>query len=80
MRKLTGLAALVAAMALGAVPASAGLPVPDQGNSSGITQGNNNATGGAANATGGDGGNADTGNRPGPQRQRDLRVRWRSGE
>ena len=62
MRKLTGLVALVAAMALGTVPASAGLPVPDQGNSSGITQGDNTASGGNANATGGDGGNADTGN------------------
>ena len=62
MRRITLIMATVLAMALGATPASA-LPVLDQENKSVVVQGNDTATGGSSQATGGNGGNASTGNK-----------------
>ena len=56
MKRITVLTAAVVAMAVGAAPASASLPV------GGITQGADKALGGPAGAIAGDGGDASTGN------------------
>jgi hypothetical protein len=64
MRRISALMATTIAMAVGAAPASAGLPVPvpDPGQVTGIVQGDPAADAGNGYAKGGDGGDADTGN------------------
>jgi hypothetical protein len=63
MRSITALMAASVVMAVGAAPAYASLPsLPDSGQTAGITQGDPTATGGKGYASGGDGGDANTGN------------------
>jgi hypothetical protein len=62
MRRITALMVLTVAMAVGATPAHASLPGLGQSNSSDVSQGNPSATGGAAEALAGNGGDAGTGN------------------
>ena len=62
MKRISVLTAAAVAMAVGAAPASASLPVVGQSTGSDITQGADTAVGGAAGAIGGNGGKASTGN------------------